>query len=149
METNVASVISYKEKGVTLIEVLVTVVIMSIGLLGLAGMHFHGLKNNQSSYFRSQATILAYTILDSMRANKTSALNEEYDASLTDTVTSGGTVAKSDLVDWRNKLQSALPAGTGSIDCTKATAVCKVVVQWDDSVGENGSTEQFLVTSQL
>lgn len=149
MKTNVASFASHREKGVTLIEVLVTVVILSIGLLGLSGMHFHGLKNNQSAYFRSQATILAYTILDAMRANKTSALNEEYDASLTDTVTSDGTLAKIDLADWRSKLSSALPSGTGSIECTKSTAVCEVIVQWDDSVGENGATEQFLVTSQL
>jgi type IV pilus assembly protein PilV len=149
MLTNHAFFPVHKEKGVTLIEVLVTVMILSIGLLGLAGMHFHGLKNNQSSYFRSQATILGYTILDSMRANRTSALKGDYDSNLTAAVTSDGTVAKSDLADWRNKLQSVLPSGTGSVNCIKTSAVCHVIVQWDDSVGENGSTEQFLVTTQL
>jgi type IV pilus assembly protein PilV len=139
-----------KASGISLIEVLVTVVILSVGLLGLAGMHFQGLKNNQSSYFRSQATILTYTALDAMRANRQNALNEDYDIAIGTTPTTGTAVADIDLAYWKAALANALPSGDGSIDCTTATALCVVVVQWDDSIGQGGSsTQQFSVETEL
>jgi type IV pilus assembly protein PilV len=140
----------HSNRGLTLIEVLATVVILSIGLLGLAGMHFHGLKNNQSSYFRSQATLLAYSAFDAMRANRESALSEEYDIAIGAAASADGTVAKEDLVSWKTTIQGALPAGDGSIDCNADTSLCVVVIQWDDSVGEGGSaTQQFTVTTEI
>jgi type IV pilus assembly protein PilV len=140
----------HSNRGLTLIEVLATVVILSIGLLGLAGMHFQGLKNNQSSYFRSQATLLAYSAFDAMRANRESALNEDYDITIGTAASTDGTVAKDDLVSWKADLQAALPSGDGSIDCTEATSICVVVVQWDDTIGQGGSsTQQFTVTAEM
>lgn len=58
-----------KQSGLSLIEVLIAIVISSIGLLGLAGMQATGLQNNHSAYHRSQATVLAYDIADRMRSN--------------------------------------------------------------------------------
>lgn len=58
------------ERGFTLIEVLVAMVVLSIGLLGLAGLQATSLKSNQSAYHRSQATQLAYEMADRMRANR-------------------------------------------------------------------------------
>jgi type IV pilus assembly protein PilV len=140
----------HSNRGITLIEVLVTIVILSVGLLGLAGMHFHGLKNNQSSYFRSQATILAYSAFDAMRANRENALNEDYDIAIGTTVSADGTIAKEDLVNWKAAMQGALPSGDGSIDCANDTSLCVVVVQWDDSVGEGGlMAQQFTVATEL
>ena len=55
--------------GFTLIEVLVTVVVVSIGLLGLAGLQISGLRANMSSEARSKATLLASDIIERMRAN--------------------------------------------------------------------------------
>lgn len=141
---------SLTSTGVTLIEVLVTIVILSVGLLGLAGMHFQGLKNNQSSYFRSQATILAYTALDVMRANRANAIDGDYDIALGTAAPTGSSTSDIDLVYWKNALQGSLPSGDGAIDCDTSTFVCNVIVQWDDSIGESGSiTEQFDVTTQL
>lgn len=138
-----------RNRGVSLIEVLVTVFILSVGLLGLAGMHFQGLKNNQSAYFRSQATILAYTVLDTMRANRANALTGKYNIAMGATSSSNG-AAGIDLGYWKNALSSALPSGDGSIDCDKDTSVCVVAVQWDDSVGLGGSaTEQFSFSTEL
>ncbi|MBL1278391.1 MAG: type IV pilus modification protein PilV [Ectothiorhodospiraceae bacterium] len=56
-------------RGFTLIEVLVTVVVVSIGLLGLAGLQINGLRANMSSEARSKATLLASDIVERMRAN--------------------------------------------------------------------------------
>lgn len=56
-------------RGFTLIEIMVALVIFSIGLLGLAMLQTTGLKFNTDSYMRTQATILAYDLIDRMRAN--------------------------------------------------------------------------------
>lgn len=57
------------EKGFTLLEVLIAVVIFSVGLLGLAGLHITNLKLSHDSLLRSTATILAKDMADRMRAN--------------------------------------------------------------------------------
>ncbi len=57
--------------GFTLIEVLVTIVVVSVGLLGLAGLQINGLRANMSSETRSKATLLANDIVERMRANLT------------------------------------------------------------------------------
>lgn len=59
-----------RNSGFTLVEVLVTVVILAIGLLGLAGLQVNGLLHNTTAYERSQAIFLAYDIIDRMRANR-------------------------------------------------------------------------------
>ena len=56
-------------KGFTLVEVLVAMVILAIGLLGLASLQAIALKDNQDAYLRSQANLLAYEMNDRMRAN--------------------------------------------------------------------------------
>jgi type IV pilus assembly protein PilV len=58
-----------KSSGFTLIEVLITVVILSIGLLGMAGIQIQGLRGTTSSTVRSQATILANDIAERIRMN--------------------------------------------------------------------------------
>lgn len=58
-----------KSSGFTLVEVLVAVLVLAIGLLGLALLQTSGLRLNTNSYSRSQATLLAYDIIDRMRAN--------------------------------------------------------------------------------
>jgi type IV pilus assembly protein PilV len=64
--------------GFTLIEVLVTVVVVSIGLLGLAGLQINGLRANVSSEARSKATLLASDIIERMRANPLGVVNNNY-----------------------------------------------------------------------
>ncbi len=56
-------------KGVTLIEVLVAIVITSIGILGFTSLQFLGLNSNQSAYSRSQASFIASDLSERMRAN--------------------------------------------------------------------------------
>lgn len=63
----------HSEQGFTLIEILVAVLVLSFGLLGLAMLQATGLRYNTDSYMRSQATILAYDLIDRMRANKAGA----------------------------------------------------------------------------
>jgi type IV pilus assembly protein PilV len=58
-----------RQSGITMIEVLVTLVIVSVGLLGAAAMVINGLESNRNAYLRTQASILAYDMADRIRAN--------------------------------------------------------------------------------
>ena len=57
------------QRGFTLIEVLISMVILAIGLLGLAGIQAISLRDNQDAYYYQQATLLAYEMQDRIRGN--------------------------------------------------------------------------------
>ncbi len=84
-----------RQSGFSMVEVLITIAVTSIGLLGLAGMQATGLNNNHSAYNRSQATVLAYDIADRMRSNMVFISN--YVSSYTPT--SPDPVTTTELVD--------------------------------------------------
>ncbi len=65
---------SNRQRGMTLIEILVTVLVLAVGLLGMASLTVGSLKNNQGAFLRTQATILAYDMADRMRANSAEAI---------------------------------------------------------------------------
>ncbi len=67
-------------KGFTLIEILVTLVIFSIGLLGLAGMQLRGSEGTNTAYFRSQATLIANDMAERMHANRAGVDANDYDS---------------------------------------------------------------------
>lgn len=121
-------------RGVGLIEVLVAVLIMGVGLLGIAAMQATALRNSQSALERSQAVILSYTILDAMRANPTAARASSYNMGETCAVpTATATLAEKDKHDWIDSLR-ALGEGTcGTATCVND--VCTVIVKWNDSRG--------------
>ena len=135
-------------RGFTLLEVLVAMVVLSIGLLGLAGLMGSSLKNSHSAYQRTQATWLAYDALDRMRANRAIALAGGYNLAL-GAAPGGSGLAATDLSEWDTALTNTLTAGDGSI-AVAATGVVKVIVQWNDARGTGGkATEQFIVDSQI
>jgi type IV pilus assembly protein PilV len=101
----------------TLVEVLVTLVLISIGLLGVAALQLTSLKNNQESYVRSQAAMLAADILDRMRSNQTGFKAGDYDmaadASGFDQAGVTGTVAATDIAAWQATINRLLPGSDG------------------------------------
>ncbi|MFK7816518.1 MAG: type IV pilus modification protein PilV [Gammaproteobacteria bacterium] len=64
--------------GLSLIEILVTVVVLSIGLLGIAGMQAFGMRYSHDSYARSQGNLLANELIERMRANPDAVNNGDY-----------------------------------------------------------------------
>ena len=98
------------QRGAGLIEVLVAVLVLAIGLLGIAAMQTTALRNNQSALERSQAVIQSYAILDAMRANREQAQAGAYNlGALTCAVpTVAGTLAQNDLIAWMQSVQATL-----------------------------------------
>jgi type IV pilus assembly protein PilV len=151
-----------KQHGFTLIEVLVTLVIMAVGLLGLAGMQVTSLKNNESAYQRSQAAQMAYDMLDRMRVNSAGVANGDYNdidvtapttytnclkTDTTSTCNSTG-MADYDDGDWHTQLADLLPLGTGSVAGAGTGSVFTIQVFWDDD--RNGNADNsFTLSSRL
>jgi type IV pilus assembly protein PilV len=155
---------SARARGFTLVEVLVALVVMSIGVLGVGRLVLFSARSNDSAYLRSQAVALAYSILDDMRANRQTALNTGYDVAAANTVpnpgsscnqgstcTTGSQLAQYDLYQWATRLQVLGPSGNGSVKTTPVTDptsgitsfTATVTVSWDDTVARqtfDGST---------
>lgn len=137
------------QKGVSLIEVLVSVLVLSIGLLGVASLQAIGVKNNNSAYLRTQANVLAADILDRMRVNRTVALTGGYSVAVGSNAGGGNGVATADVTDWKASLGTLLPEGDGSVNACPA-GVCTVTVQWRDGQADGSfATEIVSVVTRL
>lgn len=130
---------NFRSRGTSLIEVLIAVLILGIGLLGIASMQAITLRNGQNSMERSQAVMQTYSILDAMRSNVLLARTNVYNLARTCTVpTATATLAQNDIRDWMTNLQTNIgPTACGTITC--ALNVCTITVDWDDSRATGGS----------
>lgn len=135
-----------RQGGATLLEVLVAITILSIGLLGLAGIQASGMKSNYSSFLRAQAAQFAYDMTDRMRANRDAARFGLYNLLMTDPSPTGTTVVDIDRAQWLADL-ATLPVGDGSINVTNDMAT--ITVQWDDRRAGGNQTEQLQFATQL
>lgn len=122
--------------GFTLLEVLIALLVLSVGLLGIAGLQLTSLRSNHSAYLRSQATILAYDILDRMRANRAQAQADDYNttiAAVSDlpSISDSSTQAARDLNSWGTAVL-ALPAAKAIVK-VDANNIVSVSISWDDS----------------
>jgi type IV pilus assembly protein PilV len=129
------------QRGFTLLETLVALVVLSIGLLGVAKLVVGAVHANDSGYMRAQATQLAYELLDQMRANRPGALALDYETgpgALVDcdaAACTPGVLAGLDMYNWNQRLAQALPNGAGTVVTTLGAggAVAIIKVTWDDS----------------
>ena len=135
--------------GFTLLEVMIALLVLSIGLLGIAALQANSLKVNHGAYQRSQAIFLAYDMMDRLRANRTAALAGQCDIAMGATL--GGTdMCDVDVNDWQNNFVGALlPTGQGFIDCTTTANICVITVQWDEGRQAGSATTQFSITADL
>ena len=115
-------------KGFSLIEVLVTLLILAVGLLSIAALQFKGLQYSNDSYMRSSYNILAYDIMDRMRNNAGDIAGYAFaNYQIPPTRPSGcdetaAATAANDLVCWQEQLWEHLPPGsTVSITAGSAT----------------------------
>jgi type IV pilus assembly protein PilV len=136
-----------RARGFTIVEVLVSLVVLSIGLLGIGKLVLFSARANDSAYLRGQATELAYEILDNMRANRGTAVTQGYDNALATVPTNPGTclgttctptqLALYDVYTWKMRLPS-LPSGQGSVvTSTTSPTTATITVQWDDASAQS------------
>ncbi len=109
-------------QGFSLLEVLVTLIVLSVGLLGLAALQATTLQNNHSAYQRVQATLLASDMADRMRSNfSDKMLTGKYyhnpeaakkDACRNTTGCTSQEMAQDDIYRWQNSCVDLLPGGS-------------------------------------
>lgn len=125
------------QRGFSLLEILVAIVVLSIGLLGLAGLQAVSLNNNQTAYYRSIASQQAYDMADRIRANLAGVAAGNYN-NLTATIpadplcfTTGCTAANMAVTDhfqWLTNNTRLLPGGAGTVRCASGPSGCVATV---------------------
>ncbi|MGH1542793.1 MAG: type IV pilus modification protein PilV [Arenicella sp.] len=144
------------QSGFTLIEVLITVFVLGVGLLGIAGLQATSLKLSHDSHLRSQASILAYDIIDKMRVNPNpvtpysgsfTGLNNASTACLNNVNTCNAEQLRNfDLQNWQNRLNNAFPGARATIVINNNVAgqrVATVSIIWVDTDNEGGNDNQI------
>ena len=120
--------VTLMDRGFSLVELLVAMLIFAIGMLGLASLQGHGLQYNMDAYERSQAVFFAYDMSDRMRANIAGVNANAYAAlaappnPLTSCVAANPVcdnagMAAADASEWFTAIAAALPGGGGSVNC--------------------------------
>ena len=130
-----------RQRGVSLIEVLMAVLIFSVGLIGLASLMVMSTRSNHAAFLRTQATFLASNMADRMRANPVGVWSGSYNSDAYPIKTGATTCDKStacnpeavatrDKVLWSGLMSTQLPGASATIQCKGA-----------DGVGYNPSTQ--------
>ncbi|MEQ8494458.1 MAG: type IV pilus modification protein PilV [Gammaproteobacteria bacterium] len=141
-----------RARGFSMVETLVALFVLAVGVLGVTALQATSLRGGSSSHQRSQAVLIAYDLMDRLRANRSAALNGDYNRAVDDDLPSGDgapPLADDDLAEWFNTRLGLLPGGAAAINCG-ADGTCTVSVVWDDSRAEAGATaRQFDFTSEI
>lgn len=137
------------QTGFSLIEVLVSMVVIALGLLGFAGLQAYSLKANNLAMQRSLAAMQAHSIIESMRANRFNL--ESY---RTPTAAPGGSIAEADRAAWVAGL-AALPGAAGTITLPAAplpgagnSVVVTIGIAWSETT-DAARTVRFNTTTEI
>jgi len=126
------------QRGVTLVEAMIALLVISIGLLGIASLQLTAMNQNASSLNHSQAVWIAYNMSDRIRANISEFnnyhnidTNNSYsqDCVFPSSSCNTGQMVVADAADW-STLIAALPGGRGTV--VNNAGVITVTVMWDD-----------------
>ena len=144
----------HRSAGLTLVEILITLLVVSVGLLGVAGLHAMSLRNNYDALMRSHASALAADIVDRMRANRAAVLvaESEYLIDMKTTEVDVGddpTIALTDLSEWRKALDTQLPGGTGSVQINLDTHIVTITIQWGERGEKNSDPVSFVTRTEI
>jgi len=127
-----------RQKGFNLLEILISTIILSVGLLGLTGLQIRSITYNADSQIRSVAISQISDIVDRMISNKVGIASNQYDnlSGIPSNPPSCSTcnaseIAQIDLFDWNTKNAEVLPSGRGTI--VGANNVFTIRVMWDQA----------------
>ncbi len=139
------TILKNQQAGFSLVEVLVALLILSFGLLGLAGLQITGLQQNQGALHRTRATQLATSLIDCMRAGSAAS----YVLALADAPPAplfpAATMPERNLIGWMADIAATLPGGDASVDVNGGLVT--VTIEWTGD--RQGTTYELEVVSQL
>lgn len=134
-----------RQRGFSLIEVLVTLLIISLALLGTAGLQAYSMRLNQGGQFRTQAVFLAADLAERMEANKAGAVAGNYVLATSSVVNSLSTacldnacnaaaLATFDLSQWQNAIAATLPQSSWAVAHTVSgnPSTYTITISWVD-----------------
>lgn len=153
---------SRKQQGFTLTEVLVSVLVGSIGLVGIAGLQISSVNSSTVAYTNTQAVVALQEMTGFLYSSAPAARLGSYNIdplsdgtlkSLTDltTLSAGATQADKDTYYWLQNLNAVLPGAKAAINCT-STGACVIKVQFsnvDNSGLTTATTREQIVMVQL
>jgi type IV pilus assembly protein PilV len=131
--------ISNRAAGFSLVEVLIALIIMSVGMLGIAGLYVQSMQAGRTSVFRHHAVTLAGDVADRIRANPTAGVAYAAAAGANNNCVGGGAdcdvgqMAANDIDLWQTQAQGSLPAGRVEVIFNDAVIppTYQITVRWD------------------
>src|SRR5262245_61899348 len=121
-----------RQTGFTMVEVLVALVVLAIGLLGIAALYLNSLQSGRTAIYRTEAINMAADLADRIRMNRTAqaaygSLYADVEVAVPACATTGGCtdaqLASQDLFDWKQDIARRLPAGQGQVTVTAPIGV--------------------------
>ena len=138
--------------GFSLIEVLIALVIMSVGMLGIAGLYVEGMNAGRTSIFRHHAVTLAGDVADRIRANPRAGVDYEGPGGNNNCVLGNvncnpAQMAANDIDLWKTQADDMLPNGAVAItyDDTVNPPTYTIVVGWDEAGEDTPPTYTIVI----
>ncbi|WP_322521577.1 type IV pilus modification protein PilV [Guyparkeria halophila] len=141
-----------RQSGVGLIEILIAVLILSVGFLGMAALQSKALSNNNSAMARSMGTIASYSILDAMRIDPDGVEAGNYEGADVEVpangncAVGGGDLAGVNLQNWCQELAELVGPGTTGTITALGGGNYRITIEFDDSRATGGEDAETLVT---
>ena len=154
------------QRGFSMLEVLIAVLVFSLGIIGLAGLLIFAIQSNHVAYLRTQATFLAHNMADRMSANPAGLWGNAYNgaypvAAGTSSCAAGcdaAQLATYDMQQWSTQLTTFLPNARGNINCTTSgiaytptaaqidmrppyAGTCTMTLTWNEAGSAGGANQ--------
>lgn len=146
--------------GFTMVEAMVALVVLAVGMLGIAGLYVTTLRSGGGAIYRMQAVNLASDMADRIRANRSANLaylgpaadNNCYGAGSVDCAPA--LMAANDLLVWQTQIAAILPSGTGGVNVVAGAAATDpftytITITWLGSGDTAGNPPSYVMTLQI
>lgn len=147
------------QRGFTMVEVLVALVVLGVGLLGIASLYVVTLRTSGGAIYRMQAVNLASDLGDRIRANRNAGSAYAGSAAATadtcagpDKNCSAAAMAAHDLYTWQEQIANTLPGDpTGTVTVNTATTpwTYEIAITWLEASDAESNRQQYVMRMQL